>query len=158
MKIKLLILTAFLSAGFCSCRPGQPLMDETVSFPNHAWNRFRVLSFHPELPKEDGCYDVKVRIVVSDDFAFSEVPIHTVLKSPDGQVNVMRKVVGVRKADGSHEGTVFGDSWTVEKTIYSQRKFSQKGTYTFEVQQMTQYYDLNGIEAVSCVILPTKAS
>lgn len=157
MRIKFFLFFAALAAGCFSCHSDRALMDETVSFPDHKWNRFRVLAFQPEFPKENEYYEVKVRIAVSDDYPYSEVPIHTVLTAPDGQVNVMRKVVGVRKADGSHEGTVFGDTWTVEKTIYPQRKFTRKGTYTFEVQQITSYYDLKGIEAVSCVILPTKA-
>ncbi len=139
-----------------SCRNGKPVLDEQVSFSNGMWNRFRILEFHPQTTKADRYYDFVIKISVEDDFSYAEIPINTVLTAPDGQVNVMRKSIGILQADGQHYGTAYGDVWTVEKTIHSHKKLKEVGSYTFAVQQLTQYYELEGITAVSCQVLPSK--
>lgn len=148
-----IILAALLCVG---CHSKKPVYDETVLFPNHAWNRFNVVTFQPQISRTDVFYDIEVSVHYADGFEYSEIPINTVMKAPDGQVNVMRKVLGTRKADGSHEGSVYGDTWTVTKTVHAHRKFRKAGNYTIEVHHMTQYFDLRGIEGVSCVVKPSE--
>lgn len=139
----------------CSCQTNKPVFDETVCL-DHVWNRFNILTFQPQISRTDVYYDVEISIQYDDGFEYSEIPFNTVMKAPDGQVNVMRKVLGTRKADGGREGSVYGDTWTATKTVFAHRKFREAGTYTIEVQHLTQYFDLRGIEGVRCTVKPSE--
>lgn len=150
-------MAVFVLLAVCSgCQSRQPLLDETESFPNMAWNRFHKVVFQVDVQQPERYYDILLRVSFMDGFPYSEIPVNSVLKAPDGQVNVMRKVLGARNEDSSYAGTVFGDVWTVEKTLHSHRKFGKTGTHILEVEQLTQYYDLDGIVSVGCVIVPSK--
>ena len=148
-----LLLLVLLS---CGCRPKQPILEETVSFPNHAWNRFNKVPFQVTVRNPETYYDILLRVSFMDGFQYDEIPVNTVLKGPDGQVNVMRKVLGTRNADGGYAGSVYGDVWTVEKAVHTHRKFGKEGVHTMEVEHLTQYFDLDGIVSVGCVIVPSK--
>lgn len=152
--LKIVLLLVVLVS--CGCRPKQPILEETVSFTNHAWNRFNKVPFKIAVRNPDTYYDILLRVSFIDGFPYDEIPVNTVLKSPDGQVNVMRKVLGTHNADGGYAGSVYGDVWTVEKAVHSHRKFGKEGEYTFEVEHLTQYYDLEGIVSVGCVVVPSK--
>lgn len=150
------LLTACLILCCWGCQSRQPILEETVSFSNRAWNRFQKVTFWTTVRNPDTYYDIVLRVSFMDGFPYDEIPVNTVLKAPDGQVNVMRKVLGTRNGDGSYAGTVYGDVWTVEKTVHSHRKFGKEGAHLLEVEQLTQYYDLDGIVSVGCVIVPSK--
>lgn len=156
MKIRKIVCVAFAALLCIGCHSKKPVFEETVNFSKHAWNRFNVLDFQPQLKGTDVYYDVEVTVHYADNFEYSEIPLNIVMKSPGGQVNVMRKVLGTRKADGSREGSVYGDTWSVSKTVFSHRQFKEAGTYSIQVHHRTQYFDLRGIEGVSCTIKPSE--
>ena len=156
MKIKHLFAIAFAAACCAGCQSKKPVFDETVVFPDHAWNRINIVTFQPQINRTDVYYDVEIAVQYADGFEYSEIPLNIVLKSPDGQVNVARKTLGTRKADGSREGSVYGDTWTVRKTVFSHRRFREAGTYAMDVHHLTQYFDLRGIEGVGCIVKPSE--
>ena len=131
----------------------KPLMEETYTLQEKSWNRFRVLTFKPELVKENCYYDIVLEISYMDGFAYDELPLHTILTAPDGQKNILSKKVRIRNKSGEYQGNVYGDTWTVKKVVFDHKQLKNKGIYTFDVQQMTQYYELPGIVSVKCVVL-----
>ena len=50
----------------------------------------------------------------------------------------------------------YGNTWTVEIPVYSQKEFSQEGKYSISIQNRTQYYDLPKVESLSLSVHPVK--
>ncbi len=151
MMKKTLLLFAALTLTFCACNR-KPIYDETVSFQERSWNRFRVLTFQPEVEKAGRYYDVVVKISYADGFEYDQIPFHAILTAPDGQRNIVRKNMKVRNAEGGYLGEAYGDVWTTGKVVFEHKQLKDPGVYTFTVQQMTQYYELPGVVAVNCVV------
>lgn len=134
----------------------KPVYEESVSFQDKSWNRFRVLTFEPKVEKANVYYDIVLKISYENGFEHQSIPIHAILTSPDGQRNIIRKNVKICNKDGQYIGSVFGDIWTVEKVVFEHKQLKDIGVYFFTVQQMTQYYDLKGIISVSCIFKPSE--
>ena len=134
----------------------KPLLEDTCTFSERSWNRFRMVEFQPELTRENGYYDIIIRISYADGFDYDEIPVHTILTDPEGQKNILRKRVRIRNAAGAYQGTPYGDVWTVDKVVYEHKQLKNKGKYSFTLQQMTSHYELPGVLSVGCKVVPSK--
>jgi hypothetical protein len=101
-------------------------------------------------------YDVSVELSVLNGFEHSRVPIEVVITSPSGQKNIVNKIIAVKDNQNNHIGNVYGDTWTVEQTIYSHKEFTEEGVYALSIQNRTQYYELFPVVSLSFVISPAK--
>lgn len=154
MKKVLFVIAAVLL--FTSCISNELIFDKTFYFEENVWNRFDIIEFNPHLKKTGKYYDIVLKISYENGFQYENLPINTVLKFPDGQVNVFRTVVGIKGADGSYQGSVFGDTWTVEKDIHTHKRLDKSGIYSLSVQQLTQYFNLEGLVSVQCIVRLSK--
>jgi hypothetical protein len=124
--------------------------------PNGIWNRlvpFEEIFTIEDVKKQ---YDVKIELCVLDGFEHSRVPIEIVVTSPSGQVNILNQILVIKDNDGNHIGNVYGDVWTIEQIIYSNKEFTEKGEYSFSVQNRTQYYELFKVKSVSFLVSVSK--
>ena len=138
---------------FHGCKP-KPI-ELKVYFPNYTWNRFEPMEVTFEIDKINFVYEVTVNLGVVDGFELENVPIEMVITSPDGQENIINKVIPVKKG-GNYLGNAYGDIWTTELLIYPEKKFSRAGTYSVLIQNRTQYYELYKTESLFFIVRPVK--
>ena len=124
-----------------------------MNFPNATWNRFAVMDTAFTINNINKLYDVKVYISVADGFEHASIPIEMVITSPDGQENIINKIVVFKDKEGKHIGNVFGNTWTIEQLIYSGKEFYQEGRYGIFLQNRSQYYDLLGVESLTFTVV-----
>ena len=155
-------LKKVLFAGAClwvfaaGCSSKRDTTEIHVSFPNHIWNRFQIVDTVFHVSNIEKNYDISLQLSVTDGFKLDIVPVEVVLISPDGQENIVNKKFFVKDAEENHIGNAFGDTWTVELPIYSEKEFSQQGDYRITVQNRTQYFDLPKVESLVITVAPAK--
>lgn len=138
-----------------SCSNKKPVYEQTMHFPDYQWNRFHIVEFNPEIKKLKKPYDMKLAITYTENYPYETIPVNTVLTYPNGQKNILRYVFLVKDKNG-FIGTVDGNKRSIEATIHSNKQLPETGIYTFTVQQLTQYYDLENIVSVHCMLIPSK--
>ena len=138
---------------FSGCKP-KPT-EIKVYFPNHIWDYFNQMDATFEIDKINRVYEVAVSLGVVDGFELEEVPLEMVITSPDGQENIINTTIVVKK-DGNYLGKVYGDIWTTELVVYSEKQFSSIGTYSVHIQNRTHYRDLYKTESLSFIVRPGK--
>ncbi len=150
----LICISIALLIGFSSCSSKKPIYEQTVNFPNYQWNRFNILEFSPEIKKTKKTYDFAVILTYQEGYPYETLPINTVLTYPNGQKNILRRVILIKNEQG-YLGNKEGKLRRIETIIHTGKKFSEVGKYTFTVQQLTQYYDLENIASIRCKVSPS---
>jgi len=155
-KVKTLLigLVLVLFLGRCSSRGNETTI--VVNFPNTVWNRFAPVDTVFAIENTKKLYDLKVELSVADGFAHSTIPIEIAITSPNGQENILNKIIVVKDKAGKHIGNVFGNTWTVELPIYQGKEFSKEGEYNIFIQNRSQYYDLIGVESLTFTVIPSR--
>jgi gliding motility-associated lipoprotein GldH len=139
-----------------SCSSKEDKTEIKIAFPNYKWNRFAPMDTTFVVSNINRTYDVSVGLSVLDGFEHSRVPVEIVITSPDGQENIINKVIVLKDENNKYTGAVYGDVWTVEQSIYSHKEFMEEGTYRVFIQNRTQYYDLFKTVSLSFIISPSK--
>jgi len=138
---------------FSGCFNRTTKTDVKIFFPDNTWNRFSVLDAKFEITNIDKTYEVAVNLGVFDGFELDEVPLEIVITAPDGQENILNRTMVV-KNDGKYLGNAYGDVWTTKLVIYTEKEFSQVGTYSIFIQNRTQYYDLYKAASLEFTVRP----
>lgn len=150
----LIYISIFLLIGFNSCNSKKPIYEQTVNFPDCQWNRFNILEFSPEIKNTKKTYDFMVVLTYEEGYPYETLPINTVLKYPNGQKSILRYTFKVKEKN-DYIGTINGNKRQIEAVIHSSKQVSEKGVYSFSVQQLTQYYDLEYISSIACKVCPS---
>lgn len=141
-------------AGGCSSKKNKT--EIKISFPNHTWNRFQPVDTVFYISNAKKAYDVLLSLSVTDGFKLDIIPLEIVITSADGQQNIINKKLAVKDKEGKYIGNVYGDTWTVEMPVYSQKEFPKEGKYSISIQNRTQYYDLPRVESLSLSVRPVE--
>ncbi|MDD2621560.1 MAG: hypothetical protein WC142_07200 [Bacteroidales bacterium] len=147
----LISLWILVLIGFSSCENKKITYEKTVNFPNYQWNRFNTLEFTPEIKKLKKIHEFTIVLRYQEGYPYETLPVNTVLTYPDGQKNILRYVFAIKNEQG-YIGLKEGNTRQLEAVIYTDKTFAEKGVYTFSIQQLTQYYDLNYIVSVGCKV------
>ncbi len=153
-KVLFVCICVLLLAGGCSSQKDKT--EVKILFPNHIWNRFQPVDTVFYISDTKKVYDVSLSLSVTDGFKLDIIPLEIVITSEDGQQNIITKKIAVKNKEGKHIGSAYGNTWTVEIPVYSQKEFSQEGKYSISIQNRTQYYDLPKVESLSLSVHPVK--
>ncbi|MDR0367587.1 MAG: gliding motility lipoprotein GldH [Bacteroidales bacterium] len=155
-------LKRVLFAGVCilllgvGCSSKKDTTEITVFFPNYIWNRFEPVDTVFTVSDANKVYDVSLMLSIMDGFKLDMIPLEIVITSPDGQENIITKTFALKDKEGNHIGSVFGNTWTVELPVYTQKEFQPEGKYTISILNRTQYYDLPLVKSLSLKIFSVK--
>ena len=153
-KVLFVCICILFLAGGCSSKKDKT--EIKISFPNHIWNRFQPVDTVFYISETKKAYNVSLSLSVTDGFKLDIIPLEIVITSADGQQNIINKKLAVKDKEGRHIGNAYGDTWTVEMPVYSQKEFSEKGKYSISIQNRSQYYDLPKVESLSLKVVPMK--
>jgi hypothetical protein len=126
-----------------------------VVFGNAVWNRFMPMDATFEIKKVNTVYEIAVSLSVVEGFELEEVPLEIVLTAPDGQQNIVQRTLLIKR-EGNYTGKVHENIRTTERVIYPSKQFSQAGTYSVYIQNLTQYYELDKVESLSFIVRPAE--
>jgi len=126
-----------------------------IYFPNQIWQTLIPIDTCFEITNLKKTYEIKVALEVVDGFYLDEIPLEIVITSPSGQQNIIGKTL-VIKLDDKYIGEVIGDIWTTSLTLYPFKQFSETGTYSVQILNRTQYYELSKVKSLSFEIQPVK--
>ena len=139
-----------------SCSSKKNEKNISVYFPNNTWNRFAPMDAVFNVSNIKKKYDVSVELSVFNGFNLAYIPVEIVITSPSGQRNIINKDIVIKDKDDNHIGKVYGDLWTVEHIIYSEKEFNEIGEYSIFIQNRTHYYDLPKVKSLSFIVKPSK--
>ncbi len=149
---KHIVLFLIISLGLTACNNKKVIYEKNIFFSDLKWNRFSILEFTPEIKNIKKTYDFIVSVKFKEGYQHNTLPINTILIYPNGQKNINRHVF-LMKNEYGYLGNSENDSRYIEAIIHNKKQFTETGTYTFTVQQITQYYDLENIKAVECKVI-----
>lgn len=118
-------------------------------FSGSVWNRFVPFEDTLKIEHPDLVYDLNIQLSVWNTFEHSLIPLQVIITYPNGQESVFVKHLSIKDLDGNFLGSAKGDIWTTNIDVFSEREFPEKGNYIINIQNLTQYYDLPKVSAIS---------
>ncbi|MDR0604121.1 MAG: hypothetical protein LBG80_07460 [Bacteroidales bacterium] len=141
----------------CSCSPKKGKTELKIQFPNQVWNRLEPVDTTFTVSNIEKAYDITVALSVLNGFELNYIPLEVVITAPSGQKNIIPNIgITLKDKENNHIGTVYGDVWTVEQTVYSHKEFTEEGNYSIRIHNRTQYYELFKVVSMSLIISPAE--
>lgn len=133
MTRTILILISLLTLS--SCQKGL-VYKEYHKFDNYTWGRFDKVRF--EIPVKDAglTADIVFTIRHITQYPYDNLPVNIILTTPSGEERIMEKDILLKGANGEFKGSVAGDLWDFEETIWPQFYFTEKGKYVVEFENL----------------------
>jgi gliding motility-associated lipoprotein GldH len=144
---KTLILFAMLLAILVSCDPSR-VSDENTILEKSVWNANNKLKFSVIIPDITRRYNVYLKVRNGTEYPYSNLFLFLTTVTPGGQIS--RDTLELTLADydgrwlGSGTGSVKFSKFMLQQGI----RFSQKGKYTFELEQAMRVRELKGIRDI----------
>ncbi len=125
-----------LSIGFISCQPEGRVFSENQDLsPNLEWLKKDVLEFNVPIEDVNSAYDMSIAFRYATGYQFEIAKVKITETSPSGDEVVKEYELKVREDNGDYIGEPALDIWDSEHLIESDKKYSEKGTYTYKVEQ-----------------------
>lgn len=136
MKMNKLFALLILSISFISCQPEGRVFSENQDLsPNLEWLKKDVLEFKVPIEDISSAYDMSVAFRYATGYQFQVAKVKITETSPSGNETVKEYDLKVRDENGDYIGDAGLDIWDSEHLIESDKKYQEKGTYTYKVEQ-----------------------
>ena len=161
MKFSFAYLLVVAATVVAACGNHDTLVDDTRTFDNENWNRFKPETFEIGDANPDDYYRIDFELVVDSALMRNEqLPLTVNLYSPDGTRRMFYAYVNLVE-NGRWKGQVTPGRErdglrTLQQNIRPFFTFNNKGTYRMEIAQGTSQYDLDGIRSFRLVIERTQ--
>lgn len=145
----LLLSTFFLFA----CNQNK-IYEKHQAIDNYSWNRINSSLFF-EVPVEDiiSKYNISFAIRYIDGVSFNHVEIGVTIYTPVGEEIYNEYIIDIRDNTGSYRGDVAGDIWDLTELIIENTALTQKGTYKFEIENLTGHrFTVPGIMEIGLIV------
>ena len=142
-----LILLSFFLLGACG---NKTMIDETHTFDNNTWNRFKYEDFEVNVPNAEDYYRIDFEVVVDSSLMRNDdIPMTVNLYSPEGERRMFYTSVVLRE-NGRWKGEPLPGRQkegirVISRTIRPFFSFNHKGTYRLQIGQATSQYALEGV-------------
>jgi gliding motility-associated lipoprotein GldH len=152
-KYIFLFLTIILTT---SCTKEKVVFQEKIEFDYLGWNRFKELTFSPEIEDVSATYIFKLNLRLTDKYAYNYLQIQLKKESTDGETYVRlfslpikdRNKVFLEKAkDGIYE---------INAILSNQMYFSKAGVYQITIEQLMPKFDAKGVKSVEFLVIKRK--
>lgn len=125
-----------LSVGFISCQPEGRVFSENQDLsPNLEWLKKDVLEFKVSIEDVNSAYDMSIAFRYATGYQFEVAKVKITETSPSGDEVVKEYELKVREDNGDYIGEPALDIWDSEHLVESGKKYPEKGTYTYKIEQ-----------------------
>jgi len=148
-----LIIISLLT--LASCQKGLVYKD-FHKFDNYTWSRFDKVRF--EIPIEEAgiTADIIFTIRHITQYPYDNLPVNIILTTPSGEERIIEKDILLYDADGEFKGSVAGDLWDFEETIWPQFYFTEKGKYIVEFENLIPKTGIPGLADIGVKLVKSE--
>lgn len=154
--MKHLLLSLAAASMLLSACSGKRLLDDSHTFHNDVWNRFKPEQFEASPKNNRDYYNIDFSTSVDTAvFRYSSLPLLVRMHSPAGEERSFYAEIPL-KENGHWLGDTKEGRCTVRHRIRSFFSFNHAGSHRIEIGQTTSQYDLEGVHAIGIHIVRTK--
>ena len=144
MKMNKLIAVLIVSLGFISCQPeGRVFSENKELSPQLEWLKKDAIEFKVPIDDVSSAYDMSLTFRFATGFQYKTAKVKVTETSPAGVEVVNEYELTVLGSNGEYIGEVSLDIWDSEHQVESTKKYSEKGTYTYKIEQNMPVDPLN---------------
>ena len=151
--MKKLLAVIAISVSLMACEPdGRVYVDHQELSPELEWLKKDVRTF--KVPVEDNAvaYNLSLSFRYITGYQYQTAQVKVTETSPSGVETVSKYDLKVRDANGDYLGEAGLDIWDSEHLVESNKKYAEKGTYTYVIEQNTPVDPLNFAMEIGVVL------
>jgi gliding motility-associated lipoprotein GldH len=134
-KLSVLFFALLLVFGFAGCNNPNALVDVYTPIDQHDWTYTHKVSVPVEIEDSTAVYKVLLNLRHTADYKYANIFIRIREVHPNRKTKTYRKEFRLANPDGEWLGTGSGNLITHVLPVYTKLRFTQKGTYVFELEQ-----------------------
>ncbi len=142
--MKKIVTLIAITISLISCEPdGTVYIEHQDLSPELEWLKKDIRTF--KLPVQDNsiAYNLSLSFRYATGYQYETAQVKITETSPSGEETVKEYDLKVRTANGDYIGEPGLDIWDSEHLIESNKKYAEKGTYTYIIEQNTPVDPLN---------------
>lgn len=144
MKINKLFAALIVSLGLFSCTPeGRVFSENQELSPQLEWLKKDTREFKVPVDDISSAYDMSITFRFVTGFQHKVAKVKVTETSPSGVELVNEYELTVIKANGEYVGEAGLDIWDSEHLVESDKKYTEKGTYTYKIEHNMSVDPLN---------------
>jgi gliding motility-associated lipoprotein GldH len=132
-----------------------PFYNKSYSIPSGVWKQQMRPSFAVKIDDINAKYNFILTVRTTTDYSFSNLWMFLNSKGPKNISGREPFEIKVAKPDGSWIGDKTG-SIVENRLLFKQRKLTEKGVYTFELEQGVTLAELNNVIDIGLIIEKVK--
>ena len=153
---KYLFLISCLAFFFYACESNKVFEKHTDPSGNLEWTKEEVVEFDVNIEDIDTKYNVILALRYAKGFMYTTLPVEVKRTAPGGEVEVNQHVFNARNDDGTYNGEGAGDIWDLEEVYKDSTRFPEKGTYHYEIRQISKVDKLHMVMEVGLIVEKTE--
>lgn len=121
------------------------IYNEFHKFDNYTWSRFEKVKF--EIPVEEAGLQADIIFTIRHitQYPYDNLPVNIILTTPSGEERIMEKDILLKDMNGEFKGSVAGDLWDIEDTLWPDFYFTEKGQYVIELENLIPKMGIPGL-------------
>ena len=136
MKINRLFATAVLATVLIACQPeGRVYEKHQKLSPQVEWLKKDKREFKVPVDDSDLFYNMSLTLRYATGYQFQVARVKVTETSPSGKKSVNEYELKVRDDTGKYIGEPGYDIWDSEHLVEANKKYEEKGTYTYIIEQ-----------------------
>lgn len=133
--MKKLAIILFLGLTILSCQSENRVYNEHKELsPQLEWLKKDVRTFVVPVDNTDASYDLGLSFRYAEGFPFKTMKVNVLEIAPSGKESVKEYELKVVDENGEHIGEVSLDIWDSEHVIEANKKYTEKGKYTYKIE------------------------
>jgi len=127
-----------------SCQRGK-IYQERYKFDNYTWQRFDKVKFEIPVEEEGITGDIVFTVRHITQYPYPNLPVYIILNTPSGEERIIEKDIKLKDSEGKFKGSGAGDLWDFEEVLWPSFYFTEKGTYTIEIENLIPKMGIAGL-------------
>ncbi len=153
MKKAQIFAVLILALGIFACQPeGRVYVNHKELSPELEWLKKDKREFNVPIDKNDILYNLSLTFRYASGYRFQVIKVKVTETSPSGKESVNEYEFKVRDDNGDYIGEPGLDIWDSEHLIESNKKYEEKGTYTYLIEQNMPNDPLNFAMEIGLVL------
>lgn len=133
--MKKIAFTLLIGLSFMSCKSNNRIFSENKELsPQMEWLKNDVRTFDISIDNTEDVYDLSLSFRYAEGFPYTTMKVNIIETSPSGKEIAKEYDLKVREESGEYIGEVALDIWDSEHLIEADKKYSEKGKYTYKIE------------------------
>ena len=135
--MKNIAFTFILGITLLSCNSKNRIYSENKELsPQMEWLKKDSRTFNVPIENTDNTYDLSLSFRYVEGFPYEALKVNIIETSPSGKETSKEYDLKVREESGEYIGEVALDIWDSEHLIEANKKYSEKGKYTYKIEHV----------------------